>query len=658
MRGCSPLGAVVCAGVVLGAVAAGCAKPQPPVATAPAVKPAPASQPQPPGPVAPQPAGVADAPLELPPAEPTSLDVAGQVDAALVDAGLVDRPAAATIGIEPLREALARAADPAAKAAAIDALARLGAAAAPAMTDLLGAAADPDPLPRWHAARAIGLVGSAAAEAVPTLVGLLGDDDPLVATQAAHALGRVAGRDSIDLEPLLAAALHADPRVRRAAVLSLRRLSTPRQLAPLVGRHLADADPSVVIPALETLADMGADSVPMIVEALGRPDSRYWAAVAAAEIGPAAAPAAERLTELAASGEVDERLQAIFALGAIGPAAKAAVPTLIAAIDGEEELLKFAAAAALGQIGDGAADGSLERLAGSDNAFLAAIASWARARIHPADRGLVAAAVGRLVPLLDAAVPGIRAAAVHALSDLAPSLDADVSGPLTTRYVGLLDDPDITVGTAAGAALVRHGPAAAAALREALADPANRIRALEILAAQGPAAAGLRDELIAALSDDDAAVASEAAVALGAIGQDAAAAVPRLTALLAAGTPAPVRIAAAYALGSMGAAATAANEPLRSMAVSADDMEATVAIWAAVKIDPQDASLFTTAVPLLEQALGSERELARYEAAVALGDIGPAAAAAAARLELVAADDPSRPVREAAAAAVRRIAPR
>ena len=102
----------------------------------------------------------------------------------------------------------------------------------------------------------------------------------------------------------------------------------------------------------------------------------------------------------------------------------------------------------------------------------------------------------------------------------------------------------------------------------------------------------------------------------------------------------------------------AANERLRDLARSDDDMEATVAIWAAVKIDPQDASLFASAVPLLERALGSERELARYEAAVALGDMGAAAAAAAPRLEVVAADDPSRTVREAAAAALGRIAPR
>jgi len=671
MRRCSPFGSAVCAGLLLvGAVVSGCAKTEPPVAKAPAVKPArpPADDPSAarepvtgggtsadvatvPAPIAPAPS--ADIATAAKPAMPPTEPPAPKASASPVDD--VDGRDA---GLAALRKALTTARDPQERMLAIDGLARLGKAAAPAVPDLMAAASDPDSLPRWHAARAMGLIGPAAAEAVPVLVGLLGDADPVVATQAAHALGLVADRGAIDVEPLLAAALHADPRVRRAAVLSLRRLSTPRDLAPLVGRHLADADPSVVIPALETLADMGGDSVPMIVEALGRPDTRYWATVAAAEIGPAAAPAAARLADLAASGEFDERLQAMFALGAIGPAASVAVPTLVGVLDRDEDLLKFAAASALGQIGDSAADEALERAGGSDNLFLASIAAWARARISADDARLVAAAVGRLVPLLDAGEPGIRAAAVHALSDLAPSLDEESVATLCNRYVALLDDPDTAVGTAAGAALVRHGPAAAPALRTALADPANRIRAIEILAAQGPSAAVLQDELLAALSDEDAVVAGEAAVALAAIGRGAAAAVPRLMEHLDSASPAPVRLAAAYALGSIGPAAAPACGKLREMAGSDDDMEATVAIWAAVKIDPEDASLFESAVPLLERALGSDRELARYEAAVALGDIGPAAASAIARLEMVAEDDPARHVREAAAAAVRRVAPR
>jgi HEAT repeat protein len=86
-------------------------------------------------------------------------------------------------------------------------------------------------------------------------------------------------------------------------------------------------------------------------------------------------------------------------------------------------------------------------------------------------------------------------------------------------------------------------------------------------------------------------------------------------------------------------------------------MMATVAIWAALKVAPEDKSLFERAVPLLRRALRGDREMVRLEAAVALGDIGPAAATAIPMLELVAEDDPVKPVRVAAAEALKKIRP-
>jgi HEAT repeat protein len=61
------------------------------------------------------------------------------------------------------------------------------------------------------------------------------------------------------------------------------------------------------------------------------------------------------------------------------------------------------------------------------------------------------------------------------------------------------------------------------------------------------------------------------------------------------------------------------------------------------------------AIPLLRRALRDERDLARLEAAVALGDIGAAASTAIPILELVAEDDPIKSVRAAAAAALSKI---
>lgn len=102
-------------------------------------------------------------------------------------------------------------------------------------------------------------------------------------------------------------------------------------------------------------------------------------------------------------------------------------------------------------------------------------------------------------------------------------------------------------------------------------------------------------------------------------------------------------------------AAAAAESVLRTLAESEDDLMATVAVWAALKVKPGDASLFEAAIPRLRGALRADREVARLEAAVALGDIGPAAASAIPILELVSEDDPVKQVREAAAAALDKI---
>lgn len=158
------------------------------------------------------------------------------------------------------------------------------------------------------------------------------------------------------------------------------------------------------------------------------------------------------------------------------------------------------------------------------------------------------------------------------------------------------------------------------------------------------------------LSDADPQCRGDAAVALGAIGPDAAEAVPGLQKLLGdESTPVGVRYAAAYALGQIGTAAVAADPQLRALARSPDELMATIATWAVLKINPQDASLFESAIPLLRRALRGDREMARLEAAVVLGDIGSAAATAIPILELVSEEDSSKPVRAAAAAALEKI---
>ena len=96
-------------------------------------------------------------------------------------------------------------------------------------------------------------------------------------------------------------------------------------------------------------------------------------------------------------------------------------------------------------------------------------------------------------------------------------------------------------------------------------------------------------------------------------------------------------------------------EQLRALATSPDEVLATVALWSAIKIEPSDKSLFDLAIPALRKAARAEQEVVRLEAVVALGDIGPEAASAIPILELLSEEDPSKPVRSAAAAALAKI---
>jgi len=578
--------------------------------------------------------------------------------------------AAGATSIEQLVANLAAAADGDARVLVIDELGAIGQNAKPALGALASALANADPRVRWHAARAIGLIGEDARSSMPKLLALLGDPDPIVVTQAAAAIGSIReddGRDPIPqedaaayaaaLEPLAKTALHPDPRARRAAVRAVRRLSASlADMAPLVSRQLADADPSVVLGALHTLADMDDDAVPFLLEALKEPTSRYWAEVALAEIGPEAAPATAALATIAAEGEPQERLQAILSLAAIGEKAAAAAPVVVKVLDADDASLRLPAAFALGRIRATGADESLARAAAAGEPFLGAVASWALARIHPQDKTLVDEAIDRLTKGLASTDAEARSGCISGLSDLAAGLDTQSREQLAAAFVPLLTDPDPRVGTAAGAALIRLGPAAVPTLRSKIGDPATRLNILEILGALGPAAKPALAELMQGLSDADPQCRGDAAVALGAIGPDAAEAVPGLQKLLGdESTPVGVRYAAAYALGQIGTAAVAADPQLRALARSPDELMATIATWAALKINPQDASLFESAIPLLRRALRGDREMARLEAAVVLGVIGSAAATAIPILELVSEEDSSKPVRAAAAAALEKI---
>jgi HEAT repeat protein len=611
--------------------------------------------------------------MPTPPGGAAAPDVAG--------AEAAEKPAESTppvrrtvTDIASLKATLAAATNRDSRIEAIDAIARLRGGSRDAIPDLLSCVVDLDPQVRWHAARGLGMVGEDAIAAIPELIKLLQDVDPIVATQAAAAIGHIRADDgrkdnlpAADGElyaeatrQLVEVLVHPDPRVRRASLRALKNLAPdPAVIMPMVDHVFADGDPAVIVPALNSLADMGADALPFLVERLKADRGRYWAAVALAEMGPVAAPAVDAIVGALDEAPPEEQLQLLLTLAAIGEGASPAADRLLALYASGPPFLRLPVLYAIGKIRIAKADDLLEVAETEQDLGIASVAAWAHARIHPDDAQLADRAIDLLTEDLDAEDQEVRAAAISGISDLLSQIDPSRHESLAGLLLHPLADNEPVVHMAAAAALIRLGGPAVQTICGLLEDPQGRLVALQMLAAIGPAAATAVDRLKPLLADEDAGVRAEAALALAAIGGEASAAVPELQALLTSeGTedhPEGDRYAAAYALGRIGKPAAPALPVLRELVSAENPLMATVAVWAALAIEPENAALYEKAIPRLTAALQAEEQLVRLEAAVALGDIGVHASSAIPGLELVAEDDPIETVRSAAQHAIRKI---
>ena len=90
------------------------------------------------------------------------------------------------------------------------------------------------------------------------------------------------------------------------------------------------------------------------------------------------------------------------------------------------------------------------------------------------------------------------------------------------------------------------------------------------------------------------------------------------------------------------------------MASSGDDLVKLTAIWALLQMGPPSEEFVKMSLPLLTDALGSQREMVRVEAAMSLGHLGKAASSSLPALEK-AQQDPSSSVRSAASEAIKKI---
>ena len=363
--------------------------------------------------------------------------------------------------------------DPAGRAAAAEALGRIGPDAADAVDDLIDAMDADDFYVRANAAWAIGRIGARPGESMTALSDVLYDVDPLVRRCVTGALACY-GERAIDL---LTAELKPRDRDPRASIGA-------RPVA-----DDADLDDVTMLLA-RALGTMGGPAYPAIIAAMDRQNDEACAPVLAAN-GKAIVPLLRGSLQ---AGEPHVAMNGvILALGMIGPDAAEAAPDLMAELE-DPHGSPSTAAWALGVIG-----------AVTPEAVPALI--QATQEDAPCDRGVAIEALGEIGPAAEAAIP---------------------------RLLEIMGLPAETVRKPAVVALGRIGVAddevIAALLTEVLDPGSNSSPAIEALWRLGPPAAEAL-ALVIARTGWHAPVA-EAAAALAAMGPDAAGALGVLTVVL------------------------------------------------------------------------------------------------------------------------------
>ena len=436
--------------------------------------------------------------------------------------------------------------------------------------------ADADPQVRWRSARAIGDYGDLAQSAAPELRSLLSDKDPIVQYHVAAALGKIGDRSNETTRALVTAATNKDARVARTAIAALRNLKPgPQHVMAALGEVLKSDDDAVVLHALEAIVEHGAEAVPLLNEALKRPETTYLACTAIEQIGPDAAGTVPALTELLGTTRHSHLLiQTLLALASIGPAAESAAPKIVPLLEmPNDKTVPVAAAYALGSIGAKNADDALNRAMIKDNAFLQMIAAWSIAKLHPEDEAAQKAAIEKLTQGLKNSDAGIRTAAAKSLQMLQAPPEK-----VAPALIALVNDPDPDVQENVINAVAGLGESVVPRAVGALQNPQLRGPAARVLARLGPKAAGAVQPLIDAAKDGDPQFRAEINFALAAIGPAAAPASSMLAESIASDDQ-NIRESALYALREIGPGAKAASAALVKRMQADNSFDAMAAAW-------------------------------------------------------------------------------
>jgi HEAT repeat protein len=390
------------------------------------------------------------------------------------------------------------------RASAAEALGRMGEAAAEAVPELADALSDPDSWVSALAAEALGEIGEDAVAAVPALVRALAHANPQVRANAAEALGEIGHEARPALAPLTAALNDAEDAVRVQALRALGKiggLDAAAHAALLAA--LPDANPDVRAAAVTALGVVGPDleTAAALRALLADPSEEVKVALTAALPRLATAEAAPLLAVLLRDDAAAVQAAAAHALGRLGPAATATGHdllrlTLTGPAEAREEAVRAialieppeAVAAYLGCLEDGNAEvrvlasaGLMKADALPPEAGPALVAALRDPEIQV--RANAARALARLEELPDDAVPALQECAADADDGLrlhaVLALRRASAGQSSEALQVLLADANPRIRLLAAQGLLEadtDDAEARAALVQALADPARRVR--------------------------------------------------------------------------------------------------------------------------------------------------------------------------------------
>lgn len=558
-------------------------------------------------------------------------------------------------------------------------LAKLGAAAKPALPTLITALGDSDKQVWSIAIGVIASLGPDAAEAIPTLLENLDSrkksggrdrDRRQLLMRSAYALTRIGPA----AKPALLETLKSeDGMARMGAARALGGMGpAAKDAVPALVENLRRDHPDERRETIDALGQIGPDAAPLLGEALdsSQPIVRAGAALALAQIGRGAQSTAAKVAEVAAR-ETDPAVRAalLSAVAKVGVDPARAVELLIAGVKDDNEAVRHGAINAI-------------YLLRSANGQILSALTALLADPNGAWSERAAVVVGRLGPSASAAIPTLLAAMrkrtpappvyLDALAQIGPAAvpgvlqaiekenpDAltrehwsvkclqKVGGGAVAPLTGALGHTNLGIRLVAARTLGELGPVAAPAfnaLTVAAADADPRVRATAIGAlvstrVQIPAAVS---RVEAALKDPSAIVRIAAAQLIPHLGEQARPLAPALINALG-DSDAAMQLAVVQALPSVGQSAEPAIRPLLQLLPKADNetRARVLAVFAGIGSQAKEA------LPEIQNCLKDSDPAVRAAAFSAVAKIEEPAA----RLPilLAALDDPALPVRKAAA---------